>query len=60
MVDKKFDEKEALEIRKIYNHYLGKRKEIMKKTLSKEGDIFGYIMGKDSFIPDQIVKPNIF
>ena len=32
MVDLKIDEKEALELKKIYNPYLEKRKEIMKST----------------------------
>ena len=32
MVDKKTDEKEAQELKKIYNHYLDKRKEIMRNT----------------------------
>ena len=27
MIDKKIDEKEALELKKIYNHYLDKRKQ---------------------------------
>ena len=29
MIDKKIEEKAALELKKIYNHYLDKRKEIM-------------------------------
>ena len=29
MVDKKNDEKEALELKKIYNHYPDKRKQVM-------------------------------
>ena len=32
MIDKKFDEKEASELKKIYNHYIDKRKEIMNST----------------------------
>ena len=32
MIDKKTDEKEALELKKIYKHYLDKRKKIMKKN----------------------------
>ena len=32
MVDKKIDEKEAQELKKIYNHYIDKRSEIMKNT----------------------------
>ena len=36
MIDKKIDQKEAKELKKIYNHYLDKRKEIMKNTHFKE------------------------
>ena len=32
MIDEKIDEKEAEELRKFYNHYIDKRKEIKKKT----------------------------
>ena len=35
MIDKKIDQKEAEEFKTIYNHYLDKRKEIMKKLSSK-------------------------
>ena len=35
MVDKKIDEKEAQELKKIYNHYFDKRSEIMKNTSVK-------------------------
>ena len=35
LVDKKYDEKEAQELKKIFNHYLDKRKEIMKNTSFK-------------------------
>ena len=39
MVDKKNDEKEAGELKKIYNHYIDKRKEIMKKTSFRVEDV---------------------
>ena len=32
MIDKKIDEKEALELKKNYNHYIDKKSEIMKNT----------------------------
>ena len=32
MVDKKNDEREAQDLKKVYNHYLDKRKEIMRNT----------------------------
>ena len=35
MIDKKIDEKEAQELKKIYNHYLDKRSGIMKNTQFK-------------------------
>ena len=39
MFDKKIDEKEALELKKIYNHYIDKRSEFMKNTQFKVEDI---------------------
>ena len=45
MVEKE-DEKGALELKKIFNHYLDKRKEIMKKTQFKVEDFFGDILGR--------------
>ena len=38
MLDKKFDEKEAFELKKMYNHYLNKRSELMKTTEFKVED----------------------
>ena len=60
MVDKKIDEKEALELKKIYNHYIDKRKEIMNSTKFKVEDIFGDVISKDSLSPEQITKLNNF
>ena len=60
MIDKKIDEKEALELKKIYNHYLDKRKEIMDSTKFKVEDIFGVVISKDSISPEQITKLNTF
>ena len=54
------DDKEALELKKIYNHYPDKRKEIMKNTSFKVEDVFGDIMSKDSFSQEQITKLNNF
>ena len=48
MVDKKIDEQDAQELKKIYNHYLDKRKEVMKNTSFKVEDIFGDVISKDS------------
>ena len=60
MIDKKIDEKEANELKKIYNHYLDKRSEIMKNTSFKVEDVFGDIISKDSISPEQITKLNNF
>ena len=56
MVDKKIDEKEAQELIKIYNHYLDKRKEIMKNSQFKVEDVFGDVISKGSFSQEQITK----
>ena len=60
MIDKKIDEKEASELKKIYNHYTDKRKEIMDSTKFKVEDIFGDVISKDSISPEQITKLNNF
>ena len=60
MIDKKIDEREALELKRIYNHYLDKRKRIMDSTKFKVEDIFGDVISKDSFSPEQITKLNNF
>ena len=57
---KKIDEKEALEMKKIYNHYIDKRKEIMESTKFKVEDIFGNVISKDFISPEQITKLNNF
>ena len=60
MIDKKIDEKEALELKKIYNHYVDKRTEIMDSTKFKVEDIFGDVISKDSISTEQITKLNNF
>ena len=60
MIDKKIDGKEASELKKIYNHYLDKRQEIMNSTKFKVEDIFGDVISKDSISPEQITKLNNF
>ena len=49
MIDRKIDEKEAQELKKIYNHYVDKRKEIMDSTKFKLEYIFGNVTSKDFF-----------
>ena len=58
MVDKKIDEKEAQELKKFYNLYLDKRKEIMKNTSFKFEGVFGDVIIKDNFSQEQITKLN--
>ena len=60
MIDKKIVEKEANELKKIYNHYVDKRKEFMNSTKFRVEDIFGDIISKDSISPEQITKLNNF
>ena len=60
MVGKKNDEREAQELKKIYNHYIDKRSEIMKNTSFKVQDVFGDVIGKDNFSHEQITKLNNF
>ena len=60
MLDKTIDEKEAQELKKIYNHYIDKIKEFMKNTSFKVEDIFGDVIGKDNFNREQITKLNNF
>ena len=60
MVDKKIDEKEAQELKKIFNHYLDKRSEIMKNTKFKVEDVFGDVISKHNFSQEQITKLNNF
>ena len=60
MIDKKTDEKEALELKKIYNHYLDKRKQIMDSTKFKVEVFFGDVISKDSLSAEQITKLNNF
>ena len=60
MVDQRIDEREALELKKIYIHYIDKRSEIMKNTQFKVEDVFGNVISKDSISPEQRTKPNKF
>ena len=56
MVVKKNDEIEALEFKRIFNHYLDKRKENMKNTQFKVEDILGDIIGEGPIPPEQNTK----
>ena len=56
MVDKMVDDKEASELRKVCNHYLDKRSDILKNTQFKVEDIFDDVISEDSISPEQITK----
>ena len=60
MIDKKIDEKEADQLKQIYNHYVDEREEFMNSTIFKVEDIFGDVISKDSVSPEQITKLNNF
>ena len=56
MVDGKIDQKAAEKLKTICNHYIDKRKEIMKNTQFKVEDIFGDVISKHIFSQEQITK----
>ena len=60
MIDKKIDEKEANQLKQIYNHYVDKKSEILKNTSFKVEDVFNDIIHKDTISPEQITKLNNF
>ena len=60
MIDKKFDPKEADQLKQIYNHHVDKKSEIMKNTSFKVEDIFGDVILKDNISQEQITKLNNF
>ena len=53
---KKIDRKEAEQLKHIFNHYIDKRKDIMKNTQFKVEDVFGDVISKDNFSQEQITK----
>ena len=59
MIGKK-NQIESDELKKIYNHYLDNREEIMNSTKFKVEDIFGDVIIKDCISPEQITKLNTF
>ena len=60
MVDTKIYEKEDEELKKIYNHYMGKRKEIMKNSSFRVEDVFGDVISKNDFSQEPITELNTF
>ena len=60
MIDKKIDQKEADQLKQIYNHYVDKSSEIMKNTQFKVEDIFNDVIDKDTISQEQIIKLSNF
>ena len=60
MIDKVINQKEADQLKQIYNHYVDKKSEIKKNTQFKVEDIFNDVMNKDTISQEQIVKLNNF
>ena len=60
MIDKKIDQKEAEQLKQIYNHYIDKKSEIMKNTSFKVEDVFNDIIHKDTISQEQMTKLNNF
>ena len=60
MIDEKIAEKEALDLKMIYNHYLDKTKETLKNTQFKVKDKLGDVISKNSVSPEQITILNKF
>ena len=60
MIDKKIDQKEAEQLKQIYNHYVDKKSEIMENTSFKVEDVFNDISHKDTISQEQIIKLNNF
>ena len=58
LIDKKIDQKEAEQLKQIYNHYVDKKSEIMKNIQFKVEDIFNEVINKDTISQEQIVKLN--
>ena len=60
LIDNKIDEKEAEELKRIYNHYLDKGKENMNSTSFKVDNLVGDVISKDIFSQEKLTKLNNF
>ena len=60
MIEKVINQKEADQLKQIYNHYIDKKSEIMKNTQFKVEDIFNEVINKDTISQEQIGKLNNF
>ena len=47
MLDEKIEEKETLVLRKVYNHFIDNRSDIMKNTQFEVEDSFSVILRKE-------------
>ena len=57
---KKIDERGAIELKKVYNHFLDERTDIMKKAQLKVEEVFDDISNKDSLTAEHIYNLDIF
>ena len=60
MIDKKINEKEAEQLKQVYDHYTDKKSEIKKNTQFKVEDVFTDVISKDTISTEQITKLNSF
>ena len=60
MIDEKIDKKEAVELKKVHNHYIDKGSEIMRDIQFELEDVFGDVVSKASISPEQIRKLHVF
>ena len=60
MIDKKIDDKQGMDVRKSYNHYLDKRKELLMNTWFRIEGLFVDKITKDSILLEQLTKLNKF
>ena len=53
LIDEKIDEKDANQLKQLYDHYIDKKSEIMKNTSFKVEHVFGDVISKDSISPEK-------
>ena len=58
MIERKIDQKETEQLKRIYTLYNDKGKEILNSTKFKVEVIIGDIISKDLISPEQVTKPN--
>ena len=60
MIDKVINQKEADQLKQVYNHYVDKKSEMMINTRFEVEDIFNDVINKDTISQEQIVELNNF